>query len=163
MKKILLFINVALLFGCFSKEPAKTGKEGKPMPDFNMLLMDSITSINSAKIPSDKPIVLFYFSPHCSYCKSQVKEIIEDMDQLKDIRFYFVSAYSLKEVKTFYNDYQLAKYPNITTGLDTAHSIAEYFEITGVPFLAIYGKNKLLNKSYYGKIYNSQIKKAIEN
>jgi len=162
MKQITLIFIIACMSGCFGLEPQKTGKEGKPLLEFNLLLTDSITLIHSSDIPGGKPIILFYFNPHCPYCKAQTKEIIEDMDKLKDIHFYFMSNFPLREIKNFYKEYELAKYPNITIGLDKSNMVADYFEIAAVPFIAIYGKNKTLNKSFIGKIYSSQLKKVSE-
>jgi len=162
MKQLILLFTIAALAGCFGSEPQKTGKEGKPMPDFSLLLLDSTTKMHTRDIPTGKPIVLFCFSPYCPYCKAQTKKIVEDMDRLKDIQFYFISNFPLPSVKEFYKEYQLAKYPNITIGIDSAQSVSDYFEISGIPYLAIYGKNKILNKSFMGSIYISQLKKVAE-
>lgn len=162
MKLLFLFFITASLAGCFSAEPHKTGKEGKPMPDFSMLLTDSTTWIHPNQISNNKPVALFYFSPYCPYCKAQTEEILEDINQLKDIQFYLISKFPMLTIKEFQNKYQLAKYPNILTGRDTSTFITDYFEIPGVPYLAIFNKNKKLNKSFVGKVYSSQIKKAAE-
>ena len=164
MKQCLIVMLVtAHLAGCYSREPEKTGKEGKHIPEFNLLLTDSTTWLNIPKSSVANPIVLFYFSPNCPYCKAQTKEIIEDMDKLKNIQFYFVSSFPIPLLKAYSKEYKLAKYPNITTGRDTAHVIGDYFEILGVPYIAIYGKDKKLKKSFMGgKLYSSQIKKITE-
>jgi thiol-disulfide isomerase/thioredoxin len=162
MKKIILLFFVATMTGCFGTDPVKTGKEGKPVPEFNLLLTDSSTWFKSANIPTGKPFVLFYFSPYCPYCKAQTKQIVDDMDRLKNIHFYFVSHYSLPEIKSFCKEFQLSKYSNITAGLDTANTVSDYFEIAAIPYLAIYNEKKILNKTFVGKIYNSQIIKATE-
>jgi hypothetical protein len=85
------------------------------------------------------------------------------MDQLKDIQFYFVTSYPTAALKSFCNEYKLAQYPNITAGTDTANFVSDYFEITLVPYIAIYNKNKKLNKTFTGKIYSSQLKKVAED
>jgi thiol-disulfide isomerase/thioredoxin len=162
MKQLGLIFTIAILAGCFGSEPQKTGKEGNAMPDFSILLTDSITWFHTRDIPTGKPIVLFYFSPYCPYCKAQAKEIVEDMDRLKDIQFYFISGYPLPTVKEFYGQYKLDKYSNITIGIDSANLISDYFEIPGIPYLAIYNRNKKLNKTFLGKIYSSQLKKTCE-
>ena len=162
MKQLVLVFIIILIAGCFGKEPQKTGLEGKPLPEFKMLLTDSITLINSRDIHINKPIVLFYLSPYCPYCKAQTKEIIEDIHKLKDIQFYFITNFPLPALKDFYKEYQLEKYPNIITGVDTANTLKDYFEIQAVPYIAIYGKKKTLNQTFVGKIYSSQIKKVAE-
>jgi hypothetical protein len=40
--------------------------------------------------------------------------------------------------------------------------MGDYFEITNVPYMAIYNKDKKLNKAFRGKIYSNQLKKAAE-
>jgi thiol-disulfide isomerase/thioredoxin len=162
MKQISLFFIIACLTSCFGTEPQKTGLEGKTMPDFSIMLTDSMTSINSRDIPAGKPIVLLYLSPYCPYCKAQTKEIIDDMNKLKNINFYFITNFPLSAMKAFDNEYQLAKHPNITTGIDTGRVVSDYFEIAAVPYIAVYGKDKKLKTAFVGKTYSSQLKKAAE-
>jgi peroxiredoxin len=162
MKKIILFITIVTLAGCFGAEPQKTGKEGKSLPEFSILLTDSTTWLRSEDIPANKPFVLFIFSPNCPFCKAQTKKIIEDIDMLQDIHFYFISRYPLSAVKTYIKEFQLAKQSNITVGLDSAHFVTDYLEVPGFPYMAIYGKNKRLNHAFLGKIYTRQLIKAAE-
>lgn len=159
--KLLIFVFVILAFeSCIQREPTKTGFEGKPLPSFNLLFPDSITYFNTSHLPLDKPVALFFFSPHCPFCRAQMTEIIDDINKLKGIQFCLVTTYSLSEMKKFYYEYKLAKYPNILIGQDTANFIADYFEAPWVPFMAIYGKDKKLNKAFTGKIYGKQIIEA---
>jgi thiol-disulfide isomerase/thioredoxin len=162
MRRISLFFIVACLAGCFGAEPQKTGKEGKSLPEFSILLPDSTTWLHSRDIPANKPFVLFVFSPFCPFCKAETKKIIEDNDLLKDIHFYFISRYPLSAVKTYINEFHLDKQPNITVGLDSASFIYDYLETPGFPYIAIYGKNKKLNKVYLGKTYSRLLVKAAE-
>lgn len=162
MKHICLFFIIVCLTSCFGAEPQKTGKEGNPLPEFSMLLTDSTTRLHSGDIIKGKPFILFNFSPYCPYCKAQTKKIIENMDVLKNIHFYFLSMYPISEVKKYSNEFQLAKYPNITIGLDSAGLVNDYFEIQGFPYMAVYGKDKKLRKTFLGKTYTKQIKEAAE-
>jgi thiol-disulfide isomerase/thioredoxin len=161
MKQFIAFIFICLT-SCFGVEPHKTGKEGKSFPEFDILLTDSTTRLNTRSIVAGKPIALFYFSPYCPYCMAQTKEIIEEMDELKDIQFYFVTIFPPSTLKDFNKRYQLAKYPNITVGVDPKQFIRNYFEITGIPFMAIYGKEKKLNNAFRGEITAAQLKKVAD-
>jgi thiol-disulfide isomerase/thioredoxin len=162
MKQICLVLIIVCIAGCFGAEPQKTGKEGKPLPEFSILLTDSTTRLHSRDIPANKPFVLFVFSPFCPYCKAQTKKIIEDRELLGDIHFYFISRFALSDVKKYINEFQLDKQPNITVGLDSAGFVNDYLEAPGFPFIAIYGKNKTLNQAFLGKTYSSLILKAAE-
>jgi thiol-disulfide isomerase/thioredoxin len=162
MKKLSIAFIITCIVGCFGAEPEKTGMEGKPLPGFNLLSPDSSTWINTSQAPKDKPVVLYYFSPYCPFCKAQTKEIIEDMDKLKGIQFYFITPFPFADMKMFSKEYELGKYPNISTGFDTSNAMGNYFEASAVPYLAIYGKNKKLNNTFEGKIFSSQIKKVAE-
>lgn len=162
MKKISVIFIIACIVGCFGAEPEKTGMEGKPLPAFNLLLLDSSTWINTSQTPKNKPVVLYYYNPHCPYCKAQTKDIIKDIDKLKTIQFYFITPYPFDDMKKFSKEYELAKYPNISIGFDTGNAVGNYFAISAVPYIAIYGKNQKLNKIFEGKIYSSKIKKIAE-
>jgi thiol-disulfide isomerase/thioredoxin len=162
MKQITLIFLMASLAGCFGVTPQKTGKEGKSMPEFNLLLTDSVTLIHTRNIPSGKPVVLLYYSPYCPFCKALTLEIIEEMDELKNIQFYFISSFPMSTIKAYSKAYQLTKYPNIITGRDTSHLMHDYFDAPGIPYLAIYNKDKKLNQAFLGKISGNQIKKVAE-
>jgi hypothetical protein len=162
MKQIILIIITGCLAGCFGAEPQKTGKEGKPLPEFSILLSDSTTWLHSRDIPSNKPFVLFVFSPTCPFCKAQTKKIVEDKDLFHGTHFYFISRYPFSSVKSYIKEFQLDKQPNITVGLDSAQFVNDYFEVPAYPYMAIYGKDKKLNKAFIGKTYSRQLMKAIE-
>jgi len=158
MNKISILILFISLSGCFGKDPQKTGLEGKPLPTFNLFLADSMTYLNTSTIPSGKPIALLYFGPNCPYSRAQIEEIINHNQSLQDIQFYVFTISSFQEMKQFYHHYQLNKYPNIKVGVDYKTFFSSYFEIPGVPFMAIYGKDRRLNKAFIGQVSSKQIK-----
>lgn len=158
MKNILAGFLFVVLAGCFGKEPEKTGMEGKPLPSFKLFLADSLTYFDTKNISNDKPIVLFYFGPHCPYSKAQMEEIVTNMQSLSDIHFVVFTTWSFQEMKKFYKDYGLNKYPEITSGVDYTNFFADYIGAPGVPYTAIYGKDKKLKKAFVGKINSGQIK-----
>jgi len=162
MKQIVFFLVTIFLVACFDKASVKTGLEGKPLPAFNILLPDSLTYFNTASIPAGKPVVLFYFSPVCPYCRAQMTEIIDDMSKLRDMQFYLVTSFPVPDMRHFYDEYKLGKYPNIIIGKDTANFVADYFEAPYVPYTAVFGKDKKLKKTFVGMIYSRQMKEAAD-
>jgi protein-disulfide isomerase len=160
MKKIFLF-PILLLMACFEKQspPLITGLEGMSMPTFNFLLLDSTTRVSARSLKPGKPIVMFYFSPYCPYCKAQTKDIIDHISSFKNIEILFVSNFPFSSIKTYYEHYQLRKYSNISIGIDYKDNISAYFKPPGVPYIAIYDKYKKLTKVYVGRVKMEEIKK----
>src|SRR5688500_5572501 len=117
MKKLSFLILVAGLAGCFGKPPVvNTGLEGKPIPSFKLLLMDSTTQINTNDIGSGKPVVLLLISHHCTYCRALTDDIIQNVKSLTDIRFYMLSSFPFHEIKQYCDQYKLKDYSNIVVG-----------------------------------------------
>jgi thiol-disulfide isomerase/thioredoxin len=158
----ILILAALFLTGCYAKEAEKTGHEGDTIPSFNLLLSDSVTNINTRHIPEGKATVLFYFGSHCAFSQAQMKEITEDIEKLKDLEIYAFTTDSFSEMKEFGEQFNLEEYPNIHLGQDNTKFFGNYFEVVGVPYMAVYGKDKTLHKAFMGKVYSSQIKKAAE-
>jgi len=158
MKNILFSLLLALLLGCSGPPPIRTGLEGKKLPSFNLLLMDSATKLNTDAIPAGKPIVLLYFSPECPFCQAETEEIVSRIQSLSDIRFYFFTPYPFGQLRNYYSHYELEKYPNITVGRDYTASFGRYFKTQAVPYMAIYNKDKRLKQVYIGKLSAGEIK-----
>ena len=98
------------------------------------------------------------FGPHCPYSRAEMQEIVDNMRTLGNIRFYVFTIASFPEMKSFYDFYQLKKYPNVTTGLDDNYYFGGYFKTNGVPYLAIYDAHKRLRQAILGTTPVSTIK-----
>jgi peroxiredoxin len=159
MKYIITFFIAASLSSCDNKSAVKSEYEGKLLPSFNLLLMDSTTKINTKNIPTGQPIVLFFFSPICPYCRAQTEEIVDNMNTFTNVKFYFLSIFPLEQIKKYYDHYDLQKYHNITVGQDYDIYFGKYFKASGVPYTAIYDKNKKLTQLFIGKMPVSEMKK----
>jgi hypothetical protein len=83
--------------------------------------------------------------------------MLRDMDKLKGIQFYMITDFPFPEMKSFYNEFQLAQYRNVTVGMDSARFVLNYFQTTGIPFMAVYGKDKKLNSTFLGSTSSSDI------
>ena len=159
--KYFIFL-IIITYGCYSKKPEKTGLEGTTLPSFNLQLADSMTYINTKDIKTDKPIVLFYYGPNCPYSQAQMEEIIDNMSILKNIQFIVFTRWPFKYMKSFNTHYELNKFSNIITGTDYKNFFADYFKVQGVPYIAIYGQDKKLIKTFIGNINGKQIKNVTE-
>jgi thiol-disulfide isomerase/thioredoxin len=163
MKYTIAFLFIVLLCACEQRKPLLTGFEGKPLPSFNLLSHDSLTIINTKNTPSGKPVVLFYFSPQCPYCRAEMADIISNIASLKNIQFYVFTSWPFPAMKSFYAHYQLGKYPNISVGVDYDNFFLKKFMAFGVPYTAIYSKDRKLIHAYMGRVPGKQIKEVAED
>ncbi|SFE44832.1 Thiol-disulfide isomerase or thioredoxin [Chitinophaga sp. CF118] len=155
---ILTLCIIGFLAGCTRTKLPKTGLEGKPMPSFSLLSSDSVTYLNTNNIPAGKPIVFLLFDPYCPYCRAETESIIKNMKSLQDVRFYFLTSSPYNDMMSYYKNFQLQKYENVTVGIDTGFYLIKYFKIAGVPFTAIYTDEKKLKQTFVGKIEAEVIK-----
>lgn len=162
MKFHIALIFVSVLVGCYARVPEKTGLEGKPIPHFTMLFPDSTTYFNTEHISTNSPTVFVYFGPYCVYSRAQTQEIVDYIDKLKGIKFYFITTAGIREMNEFKKEFKLDKYSNIFVGNDYTHFFADYFEAGGVPFIAIYNNRGLLNAAFQGKVSPKQIKNCAQ-
>lgn len=139
-----------------------TGLEGKTIPDIELLLPDSTTLVNTALIPSGKPIVLFYFGPYCSYCQIEMVEIISNIKYLENIQFYLISPYSIVDIRKFSTAYNIEKYRNVVVGMDRKYNFGRYFKTENIPFLAIYNSDRKLKAVFSRNVKYDQIKAVCE-
>jgi thiol-disulfide isomerase/thioredoxin len=162
MKQLLYLVFPISLISCYSKQPELTGKEGKPIPSFSLLLPDSTNKFETQNIPTGKPSVLFYFSPYCPYCRAQMEDFIKDINDFKSINIYVFTTFPFGSMKAFYNNYNLSKYSNITCGNDGEKYFKAYYDVPGVPYIAIYGKDRMLRQAFVGKTNVRRIKEIAE-
>jgi thiol-disulfide isomerase/thioredoxin len=146
----LLFISTTWC-SCMQDKPQqayKTGMEGKPIPSFAIQLLDSSSFIHSEEIGDDKKFVLFYFSPTCPYCRSQMRDMVNNIEKFKNEPLYIITNADLKSTKAFADYFKLKGLQNVIVGRDTGSVVLSSYRLNTVPFTAFYDKNKLLKAAY---------------
>jgi thioredoxin-related protein len=166
MKTVIRYSHLIILLtlgGCFGKQPViKSGLEGKPLPSFEMLLLDS-TKISSENIGSGKQSILFFLNPECPYCKAQTVEILDNIKSFDTVQIYMITNWPYKSMNQYYEHYNLNKYPNIIVGYDHENYLQNRFKINSVPYIAIYNKEKILKQVLVGKSKTSLLKDILSD
>lgn len=148
MKKILVIYLLSMLPACSNLSKDKKIAAFNTLPSFEALLIDSTTILNSKSIPGGRPIILFYFRPDCPHCNKETKDLLNNIDSLKNVQIYFVSPMALGEIRNYCKAYQLENYKNIVVGKDYKFSFYKVFKPATVPYMAIYNSQKKLVKVY---------------
>ena len=150
---LALFLLVGwILFAAFTAPVTiKTGLEGRLIPSFNLQLADSITYINTADIPTGKPVLVIGFSPYCTHCQAETRDILKHIDEFKNTRILYVTAFPYSQMKAFYRFFRLEKYPNIVMGRDTSNYFLPHFKAHGVPYTLVFDSKKRLEQVIDGQ------------
>ncbi|MFP5040928.1 peroxiredoxin family protein [Parasediminibacterium sp. JCM 36343] len=126
---------------------------GLAFPDFRILQSVNKKSKDSTwfspkDLPTKRPLVITYFSPECGHCHHEMKEILKNMDSLKQAFFVFASFHDLDSIKGFAEKYELSKYSNIAMGRDTKYYLPVFYHVKFTPFVAVYDADRMLVKVY---------------
>jgi hypothetical protein len=130
---------------------AKTGLEGRIMPSFNLLLLDSATNFNTREIPNGKPFMVIGFSPYCPHCEWELHEITKSISRFSDKHIYLVSPFPIKMLKKIDNQFHLSQFANITIGYDSASVFFNYFKVHSIPFISLFDSKKRLGQAFLGR------------
>lgn len=160
MKRLLLIIGSLIIILNSCKQENKNDVS-KKLPSFSFLLSDSITTFHTSAIPNNCPVVLFYFGAYCEHSRRQIEEIIEHLPEFKNTRFYLITTDPFDDMKMFYNDYNLKKYPNIVVGVDNTNFFRTYYKILTFPAIIIYDKNHILKEIFASEIYGRKLRESI--
>ena len=136
-------------------------KKNPHLPVFSLLLTDSTTNFTNLNIEKGKPTVIVYFSPDCSHCQADAKNISEKLDSLKHINFIWCSSHDVDKIKAFAVKYNMADLPNMVFGKDEKWAIPSVFKVTFTPYFAIYGKDGLFFKEFRNGLLPKDIIEAV--
>lgn len=125
-----------------------TYKDYTLLPVFQLRKPDSSMFRTTSVPEKNKQLVVVYFSPTCSHCQHQTQEITSNMKQLKDVKFLFVSSYSLEEIRGYVKEYAIDRFSNITIGQDPDFKMGRFYALTSMPGIFVYDKKGRLVKNF---------------
>lgn len=131
------------------------------MPAFKVRQLDSTTIFNTYDIPKGKPTMLMLFMPDCEHCQKQVERMIAGMDSIRNVQIYLFSPVPVYKIREFYEKYRLADYKNIVlVGQEYQFFFASFYKANSVPFIAVYNRNKKLQRLFQGSAHLGDIEMA---
>lgn len=140
---MLLFI---LLAGVLSSTIANA-QAGK-LPPFRIVQVNG-KIFKAEDLPMGKPIIIIYFSTDCDHCSNLMKAMLAKTDELKHASVAMITYLPIENVSKFADQYQLKKFPYIYIGTEgSTYFLKNYYNLSSMPFMALYTKNGDLVKTY---------------
>jgi thioredoxin-related protein len=148
MKKI--FLSSFLFFVILNIFAQQSTQQVPTVPTFHILKIDSATYYTNNDLKKHHETLIMYFNPECEHCKHQTKDLIEEMDKLKNIEIVMATYQPFSDMKGFYKNFHIGDYPNIKMGRDDKYQLPSNYKITSLPFLALYDKKGNLITTFEG-------------
>ena len=121
------------------------------LPPFRMEQVNGKV-FKAEELPYGRPIVLAYFLPDCDHCQKLTEEIIGHIHAFDKASVAMITYYPVTSVGNFARKYGLNKYSNFYLGTEVERFfLKDYYQLTSLPFMALYNKNGDLQKAYYSE------------
>ena len=169
MKKLTLLSAVFLItYACFSqtstkKDNAPTYISNPAIPDFKVYKAPDSTLFTNENFRKNKSTLIVVFSPECGHCQHVTNLLIDDINHFKNTQILMTTWLPYNEMISFYNNYKIANYPQITMGWDKADFFLPYYHVQSFPMLIAYDKKGKLIRAFDGNVKMETIWKAIDD
>lgn len=148
MKKILLlFFIICSAIRSLSQDTALY-LQFPTIPLFSIIKVPDSSRFTKYDLKKKKATILIVFSPDCEHCQHEVNEIKANYKLFKKAQFLMVSPVEYKYIKTFYEEYKMADYPNITLGRDPNYMFGTFYKVRAFPSIFVYDKKGQFVKAF---------------
>ncbi|MFW2476522.1 MAG: TlpA family protein disulfide reductase [Sediminibacterium sp.] len=166
MKHISLFIATifcsVLLFAQNTGNDLPPFMKTKKLPEFNLLQTDS-TWFTHEQLPKADFTIIVYFSPDCGHCQYEAKEMMNNMDSLKNTFILWASYRDMADIKGFAETYGFGNYKNLKVGRDPTYGIPSFFQVKYTPYVAVYDKKGNYVKAFEGGVEMPELNKLLSS
>ncbi|RYY99984.1 MAG: hypothetical protein EOO11_03115 [Chitinophagaceae bacterium] len=121
------------------------------LPPIDLLLADSSTVFTSEQVKK-KPVLLMLFDPECHHCQVTAEELYRERNTLRHVQVVMATMATVPAMRAFRERYHLDEVPQVLVGKDRYYLLPPFFNVTHLPFMALYNRRHQLAGSYEGGI-----------
>lgn len=115
--------------------------QGNKIPSFSIQKTNG-QLFRASDIPAKKPVLLIYFSPECDHCQVFMKKWFSKAQDFANASVVMITFLPVEKVKQFEKEYGTANYSNLIVGTEGLRFfVRNYYQLTDMPFAALYDKN----------------------
>ena len=145
----------------FSQDSSLIYLQFPTIPPFTITKVPDSIKFAKADLRKRKPVLIIVFNPDCGHCQHETKELIANIDLFKKVQIVMASAMDYHYIKKFYEDYNIAGYPNITMGKDEIYFLGGFYKIRSFPAIFLYDKKGKFVKAFDGSVPVKKIAEAL--
>jgi len=137
-------------------------KKFPTIPAFSLIRPDSAVYTTDS-IPKNKATVIIYFSPDCSHCQYEAKQIVKGQAELQNATFIWVSFHPLPEINAFKSQYGMDSFSNMVFGRDPKYFLPAFYKVAFTPYMAVYNARGQFVKEFREGAEIKELKELINN
>jgi thiol-disulfide isomerase/thioredoxin len=164
------FLFIAFLFICsagFSQ--TKPSKDNSPayikdptIPAFTLYKAPDSTAFTQKDLSAKKPTLIIIFSPECGHCQHETTVLTDNIDHFKNAQILMTTWLPFNEMTTFYKNYKIADYPQITMAWDNKFFFLPYYHVQSYPMFIVYDRKGKFVKTFSGDIKMEDVWNAMK-
>lgn len=147
-----IFFSHSLLAQVANAEDKPVYQRFPTIPQFTVYKAPDSTAFTRSDLSKRKSTIFFIFSPDCGHCQHETEAILKNIKKFKDAQILMVTHYPYSEMETFYKNYKIANYPQITMARDTKYFFPVFFKVQNFPAIFVYNKKGELQKNFEGSV-----------
>ncbi len=142
MKKscLLLLMLISVFAASAQEDSTAVYKRFPKIPPFKIIALPDSTIFTDVKLQENKAVMFFLFSPDCDHCKRAFTDMMNNFNLFDKVQIVMTSPIRYDILKKFYEEHQIANYPNIIMGRDPGAYLNTFFENKSFPGIFIYDK-----------------------
>lgn len=157
-KYIILILCISLGKISFAQEDSSLIYLRFPtIPPFSITIVPDSTQFTKDDLSKKKATIIMIFNPDCEHCQHETKELIANIKLFKKVQIIMASPLEFSYIKKFYEDYDIASYPNIIMGRDPSYFFGTFYKVRFFPAIFLYDKHGNFVKAFDGGVPVSEI------
>lgn len=127
---------------------SRLGVQAQSLPSFEMQLTNGKIFTNH-NLQKNRPVLLIYYAPDCEHCQALMTQILQNFTPFGKIQVVLVTFEPLSYAQGFEKTYQLRKYPNIISGMESpTFYFKDLYRLQNTPFTALFDRHWKMVISY---------------
>ncbi len=131
------------------------------VPSFKLINVADSTYFTKDDLPKKRSTVIMVFSPECEHCQEETKQIKANIKLFKKANIIMASPLPYEQITAFYNEYNIAQYPNIRMGRDPSYYFGTFYKIRSFPAIYVYDKKGNFKQAFSGSVSINEIAAAL--
>jgi len=143
-------------FACFlcwrtASMKAQQPKNNALIAPFTMQKIDG-TILKASQLDKTRSVILICFSTDCDHCKNFTRQLLDNYKMIISKQVVMITWQSIGALTQFSRQFNLSAYHAIQIGTEgNSFTIPSYYNVTKLPFVALYKKGGALQQTFEGE------------